>query len=281
MTAVVGVHGVGNLRSEPRDLAGAALAGIWARALAAGPLGGAADRLDLTVAYYADLLRTPGQQGERLDLDGLDPLGRELAEAWAQLFDPPVHAAQGWATWPLRQVVAWIAERRGLSRHLVEAFVALFFGEVSSYLNPDRPARAAAREAVRSRILDHRAKIVIAHSLGSVVTYEALWADPGIKVPLLITLGSPLALPHAVFPRLIGPADSRAAKPPGVTRWVNITDPGDLIAIPPNGVRDSFAGLDEDHLDAIHAFDFHLAVNYLRCATLAVALGPPGSIALS
>ncbi|GLZ38743.1 hypothetical protein Acsp05_23670 [Actinokineospora sp. NBRC 105648] len=41
----------------------------------------------------------------------------------------------------------------------------------------------------------HQPDVVIAHSLGSVVAYEALW-NSGATVDLLITLGSPLALPN-------------------------------------------------------------------------------------
>ena len=36
----------------------------------------------------------------------------------------------------------------------------------------------------------------MAHSLGTVVAYEALHAHPGLHVYLLVTLGSPLALPR-------------------------------------------------------------------------------------
>ena len=37
---------------------------------------------------------------------------------------------------------------------------------------------------------------VMAHSLGTVMAYEALHAHPGLHVYLLVTLGSPLALPR-------------------------------------------------------------------------------------
>ena len=75
--------------------------------------------------------------------------------------------------------------------------------------------------------------VVIAHSLGSVVTYETLWAHPQQRVDLLITLGSPLAMPDVIFDKLHPvPEHRKGQRPPGVRRWINIAEPGDVIAIP-------------------------------------------------
>ena len=114
---------------------------------------------------------------------------------------------------------------------------------------------------------------MLAHSLGSVVAYEALRHNPDLELDHLITLGSPLALPHAVFPRLVPtPIDGLGSCPPNVRRWVNIADTGDLIAIPPGGVPLRFTGVAADHTSTIHPFDFHRAANYLTCAPLAAEL---------
>ena len=75
---------------------------------------------------------------------------------------------------------------------------------------------------------------MVAHSLGSVVTWETLWANPDLEpIDLLITIGSPLALPHVVYQKLTpNPTlGGKAARPPQVRRWANLPDPGDLIAI--------------------------------------------------
>lgn len=84
----------------------------------------------------------------------------------------------------------------------------------------------------------HRPQVVIVHSLGTVVTYEALHAHPELNVELLLTLGAPLAMPRAVFDRLNPhPTSSSAplgARPASLARWVNIADPGDPVAIPPS-----------------------------------------------
>lgn len=89
-------------------------------------------------------------------------------------------------------------------------------------------------------------------------------ARPDLKIDLLVTLGSPLALPQAILPRLRPtPADGRGARPPGVARWVNLADPGDIVAVPKGGISRTFEGVDTDEHTVIGAFDFHLAKNYL------------------
>jgi hypothetical protein len=70
---------------------------------------------------------------------------------------------------------------------------------------------------------------VIAHSLGSIVAYEAVQtlAHP---LPLLITLGAPLGSDPIILHRL----QPHASFPPQVNRWVNIADPDDIIAAEPD-----------------------------------------------
>jgi pimeloyl-ACP methyl ester carboxylesterase len=156
----------------------------------------------------------------------------------------------------------------------------VFFREVAAYLSGDSDAaRLAAREEVASQIAQHRPRVVIAHSLGTVVSYEALHAHPELQVELLLTLGSPLALPRAVFDRLLprpadGPNGRLGARPASVKRWVNVADPGDPVAIPPHLAR-AFQGIALDLTDTVQAgFGFHHAKNYLSCAAAAASLGP-------
>jgi hypothetical protein len=88
-----------------------------------------------------------------------------------------------------------------------------------------------------------------------------------------VTLGSPLALPHAVFERLDpAPVAERGVKPAGVTRWINLADPGDLVALPVKGISRKFDGVGLDDHAVVHAFGFHLVSNYLKCPKLADAL---------
>jgi hypothetical protein len=277
---IVGVHGVGHYdRYRSVDAVRAAYGADWAGHLAAG-LGVTADRLDVGFAYYAPELHSgPAAHGD--DPKELqDPLAKELMAEWLDALAAPAAITQGAVTLPLRYAASWVAEKFSLDGRLTRLFVRVFFREVAAYLHgDDDPARLAAREEVAHRIAQHRPRIVIAHSLGTVVTYEALHAHPELKVELLLTLGSPLALPRAVFDRLFprpadGPTGRLGARPEGVERWVNVADPGDPVAIPPHLAR-AFRGIALDLTDTIHAgFGFHHAKNYLSCATTAATIGP-------
>src|SRR5215472_3028985 len=154
-------------------------------------------------------------------------------------------------------------------------FVAYCFREVARYLAADdAPARARTRDHVAATIADRRARVVIAHSLGTVVAYEALHAHPGLQVDLLVTLGSPLALPGAVFDRLHPPPSSGIGqRPANVRRWVNISDHSDPIAIL-RPITKWFPSVDLDLTENVGLFDFHRASRYLACASLAATLQP-------
>ncbi|MFH9061243.1 hypothetical protein ACH4GM_08525 [Streptomyces coeruleorubidus] len=277
MKRIVGIHGVGQHRPGllvPR--AANELEEAWLKALARGAASARAP--ELSVVYYADLLRIPGRQGGALSLDDLEPAEEELVREWLRELNVPAGVSAGRATGFLRQSLAWLARSRGIGAPATEWFVSTFFREVHTYLQGfDGSARFRVRARIAETVAARRPDIVIAHSLGSVAAYEALWAYPHLKVDLLITLGSPLALPHAVFDRLEpGPVNGRGRRPPGVRRWVNLADPGDLVAIPPGGVEAKFDGVDSERSGtvAIHTFDFHLVANYLASSRVADLLGP-------
>ena len=86
--------------------------------------------------------------------------------------------------------------------------------------------------------------LVIGHSMGAVIAYDALWelthleANPG-KVDLLLTIGSPLGM-HFVQDRLLGFRDPYGQRfPCNIRHWVNIAAHGDLTALDPE-VRNDF-----------------------------------------
>lgn len=202
------MHGVGHYdRHRTADVVRAAYSADWAGHLAAG-LGVTVDRLNLDFAYYAPQLH-PGPTAHGGDPEELeDLLAKQLMEEWLDALAAPTPVTQGALTLPLRYAASWVAEKFSLDGRLTHLFVRVFFREVAAYLRgDDDPVRLAAREEVANRIAQHRPRIVIAHSLGTVVTYQALHAHPELGVELLLTLGSPLALPRAVFDRLLPPAD--------------------------------------------------------------------------
>ncbi|MGW7386664.1 hypothetical protein [Streptomyces sp. NPDC054794] len=265
---IVGIHGIGNHRpGETAESARRKLSTIWARSLGADPSA-------VEVVYYADLLRAPGRQS---DDDGLDGLTDAEAELLSQvLASMPIGAGavpQGRLTSLHRSYLADLAASWACSERVMEWFIVRFVKEVAAY-----QAMTAAREAVQARLrttLERvRPDVLIAHSLGSVVAYETLHLLPAtVPVPLWVTLGSPLALPKAVFDRLTpAPSGGRGARPAAVQRWANLADRGDLVAIPPKGISRRFSQVESDNDCSIHAFDFHLAANYLKTSELAALL---------
>jgi len=119
---------------------------------------------------------------------------------------------------------------RRLSRRLEGGLVLQFLNvlrQVKIYLSDD-----AMAEKIRAGFLAHlndaRPRVVLAHSLGSVVAVDALRLSSDSSVPMLITVGSPLGM-RAVQSRLRRPAGAAVALS-GVSRWLNVYDPGDPVA---------------------------------------------------
>ncbi|MFB4275242.1 MULTISPECIES: hypothetical protein [unclassified Nonomuraea] len=274
MAVIVGVHGIGKYNyylQAGRSAAGAAEAmrRKWDRYLHAS-LGGEARAYFAEIAYFSHLLH----DGEDDDGPGT---GRTKASAALELQAQQVLI--GWArnlgvgehvTGALKSFTGWLLNRLD-SRSA--AFAKLFAPEVAAYLT-DQARREKSRQAVAEVIRRHRPQVVIAHSLGSVVAYEALWANPDLQVDLLITLGSPLGMRNVVFERLLpAPVNGRGERPRGVGRWVNIADKDDIAAIPP-ALAASFTGVDVEELVNIDWIDFHTVEKYLGCPALDPHLRP-------
>ncbi|MCX5115163.1 hypothetical protein OOK13_43330 [Streptomyces sp. NBC_00378] len=88
-----------------------------------------------------------------------------------------------------------------------------------------RTLDARIRERVLKGTDPGRPLIMVSHSLGTVVAFEALRDHKG-PVPLLMTLGSPLATGAAVLQRLV-PQPPRT--PDRVERWLNFWDRDDIV----------------------------------------------------
>ncbi|MEY9874195.1 hypothetical protein ABH931_003689 [Streptacidiphilus sp. MAP12-33] len=276
--ALVAVHGIGNLqRGCTPEQAAAVLAADWQTRLADGYRAaglGAEPVPALTVAYYAHLLTAadleaqgPGDE----DPERLSEPEAELCAAWLRALGAPEGTdAQGRATMPFRQALHWLSARHGVAAELLGRVGVALAREVSVYLTHP-PRRRAARDRVAETIRRVRPRVVLAHSLGSVVTYEALHAHPDLEVPLLITLGSPLGLSGGLFEALDpAPRQGRGSRPPGVGRWVNLADRGDLVAVP-RRLGDRFP-VDEHDETSIGRLDFHTLGSYLASGRTVTAL---------
>ena len=117
-----------------------------------------------------------------------------------------------------------------MSGAAAERFLLGSLRQVRWYMTDDH-VRAAAIEAVAERI-GPDTRVLVGHSLGSVVAYEALCANPGWPVRALITVGSPLGIPKLIFDRLRPPpSDGKGMWPPGLAMWHNLCDRNDVVAM--------------------------------------------------
>jgi hypothetical protein len=107
--------------------------------------------------------------------------------------------------------------------HTGDLITRLFLEDIELYFSDAARRRAAIDRVVEAVNAADGDVVLLGHSLGSVVVYDALSEHPDLPVPGLITLGSPLGLP-TVRRRL-----RTRAFPRGVARWVNVYDPRDFV----------------------------------------------------
>lgn len=103
-----------------------------------------------------------------------------------------------------------------------------FVKQVARYLR-DEDFRSAVQGEF-SAAMEARPRLVIAHSLGSVVAYDWLRSHAATSATTLVTLGSPLGL-YPVLRELHPFADvSQAPWPVGIDTWVNVAAKEDVVA---------------------------------------------------
>ena len=96
--------------------------------------------------------------------------------------------------------------------------------------------RELLKQELRPLLSNSDKVLLIGHSMGSVIAYDALWELshlenlPG-KIDLFLTIGSPLGMNY-VQRRLIGNKYSGKKKyPTNIKHWVNISSVGDVTAL--------------------------------------------------
>lgn len=209
MAKIVMVHGAFNELWGPHELKSRWLPalrdGLWHHGVTV------ADA-DVEVVFYGDLFRRmPGTEAEAR----LDASRAGFAEALQGLTGGDAIAAIG-------QAASDAAFDRTVDMVTIMA------------TDPD------LRDKMRGRamaVLDDSTRVVVAHSLGTLLSYQALCRNPDWQIPTFITLGSPLASPF-VFDQLDpAPIDGVGQWPGAVQRWVNVRAVGDKAAAVPLNPR--------------------------------------------
>jgi hypothetical protein len=261
MAVVVLVHGIAQ-EQESAD----SLEAEWLPALAGGLRTAGYDELadriwrtqggpgaiEARMAFYGDCFLRPGAQGTasgELTPDAQE-LAEQLARAWLEraAAEPSTprdqHTAQvelgdlndtlGQAQSPrtvVRSAMASLARLRWFAPYgmaFAQRFVDRALVQVTRYFT-DNQVRQYAQEQV-AKLIGPDTRVLVGHSLGSVVTYEAAQRMKQ-SLPLLVTLGSPLGLRTIVYERL-------QPQPPGFPtqagRWVNVAARDDFVAAAPD-----------------------------------------------
>jgi hypothetical protein len=233
MARIVLVHGVGrqfdgesSLQSEwyPRALDGVLLAG-----------GPRFEASDLVCPFYGDLFRPKGTKGLEPPYTAADMTADEQAlldALWREAgrVDPAVPTADTKVRAPSTAQRALYALSN--SRFFSGLSERALIGDLKQLLGYFDERN---REAIRRRVVDKLTadtRVVIGHSLGSVVAYEAINAASTRRIKAFITLGSPLGIPHLVLGRLVPhPIAGAGVFPDNVERWTNVADEGDIVAL--------------------------------------------------
>jgi hypothetical protein len=111
--------------------------------------------------------------------------------------------------------------------------IALFTRDVYLYITNQR-VRKRINDGVRQAMTADAECVVVGHSLGTVVSYWMLCEEGearGWKVPLYVTVGSPLAVTKIkqTLRQVLG-----ATKHPAcASKWFNAMDPDDVVALYP------------------------------------------------
>jgi hypothetical protein len=211
------------------------------------------DGIEARMAFYGRLFLKAGRQGSAPDV--LEPDAAAFADAlaleWiersanrsssaderrtaeielANLRRPPGRQSQGWKA-GARSAIQSLARLRWFAAKgmaLAERLPRSALGQVTRYFT-DHATRSGAQQKVLD-LCGPETRVIIGHSLGSVVAFEAAHRLDRV-LPLLVTIGSPLGLNTIVYDRLI---PQPPTFPPRVRRWVNIADRDDVVAAAPD-----------------------------------------------
>lgn len=210
---------------------------------------------DLTCAFYGDLFRPTGKSAFLPPFDATDisdALENEVLSSWwheAARIDPQVHGPQEttklWMPQTVQRALNALSRSTFFSG-LAENALIFDLKQVVRYLKDDQIRQQAQARVKVAVTLDTR--VLIGHSLGSLVAYEALCAHPEWPIATFITLGSPLGVRNVIFEKLRPTPQNHGGVWPGqVNRWVNIADAGDIVALQKQ-LGTCFGARVEDHM---------------------------------
>jgi len=261
MAEIVLIHGIAQ-EQETAD----SLESRWIPALAGGiRTAGHADLADkiwpvdrshgieVRMAAFGDLFLAEGAMGSGEDLEDLNPeqlsVAEELAAEWLQRAatreSHPDHETAVRELGYLNSDHEVMGLKEDIGRSIIHAAARLPWFALGAVAVAERSVMkslsqvtkymtdSSLRKQIHERVRPHvgpETRVIIGHSLGSVVAYD-IATRMGEALPLLLTLGSPLGLRNVIYDRL---DPQPPTYPAMVRRWVNVADLNDLIAAEPD-----------------------------------------------
>ncbi|MEL6868194.1 MAG: hypothetical protein AAFO81_00200 [Pseudomonadota bacterium] len=157
-----------------------------------------------------------------------------------------------------------------LASRLANADMRVTLRDVQRYVTNDNGIADTVRADLEEKLIAAhtagRPVLLIGHSLGSVIAWDALWGlsrerQHPLQVDVLMTLGSPLG--NRVIQRGIkGRSETGVARyPDNIRRWVNCVAIGELTALDRRMRRDYAEMLDAGLVSSIEDYD---VINHYR-----------------
>lgn len=189
---------------------------------------GEAPNHSIQFAYYGDIFerdqpiateRSVGNTHATVDLEA------ELAVDLEQSFSSQKRE-QRTGTSDLVRIVAALEDRFRMGGAIIRRFLK----DVDLYLTDQSTRERTISRLIDELSIDNEPCLVIAHSLGSIVSYDALTSYSELETAGLITLGSPLGL-KAIVNSLGSRSDLRF--PPNLAFWTNVFNKEDFVCAQP------------------------------------------------
>jgi len=195
---------------------------------------------DVDVAFYGNIFRESGaKNADDLPLpeEVTSSFETDLLYAWWEgaasrepdlVESPRVLSAKAPVPRSVQHMMSALSQSRSMTA-IAQRFLLGSLRQVNRYLN-EGGIREQVQERVRETVTDDT-RVLVGHSLVSVVAYEALCAHPEWSVSSLVTVGSPLGIRNLVFDRLCPTPVAGRGMWPGVRSWTNVCDAYDIVAL--------------------------------------------------
>ena len=186
--------------------------------------------LDEDIPWIDRLIETSGPSEEE----------RQEAEAWHKVAIKIMYAIGD----HFHGLIKWIPDQR------IKAMIA----DTAPYFDNENGIADAIRAIVKQLVSEatgnDESVLLIGHSMGSVIAYDALWQLTHLdqhpcNVDLFLTIGSPLGMRYVQKHLLGGQAQDRTF-PRSISAWENVSATGDLISLDKT-VHDDFATMIEQN----------------------------------